>query len=188
MSLFALDSCASRVAWVPLSEEGGWRARWKVVSPAVSTCAKATLLFVSDKMEAVVTLLTWNHAALIGVRAIDDQHGVLMDTLNEIRLVLAHGGGRDQVSEGLNRLIEFTRMHFSSEERLLEHHGYPGIAEYREAHRRLLDQIEEAAKRAHHDDELHMHSMLAFLRTWHFDHVEGADRQYGAWLNQRGIA
>jgi len=50
--------------------------------------------------------------------------------------------------------------------------------------RRLRGQIEEPAKRAHHDDESHEHSMLAFLRTLHFDHVEGADRQYGAWLNQ----
>ena len=135
-----------------------------------------------------MTPLTWNHASLIGVKAMDDQHGVLMDTLNEIRLALVLGRGRDQVNEALNRLIEFTRMHFSSEERLLEQHGYPGIAEHRDAHRRLLGQIEEAAIHAHHDDELHMQSMLLFLRDWYFDHVEGLDRQYGAWLNERGIA
>jgi hemerythrin-like metal-binding protein len=135
-----------------------------------------------------VTPLTWNHASLIGVKAMDDQHGVLMDTLNEIRLALVLGRGRDQVNEALNRLIEFTRMHFSSEERLLEQHGYPGMAEHRDAHQRLLIQIEEAANRAHHDDELHMQSMLLFLRDWYFDHVEGLDRQYGAWLNERGIA
>jgi hemerythrin-like metal-binding protein len=135
-----------------------------------------------------VTPLTWNHASLIGVKAMDDQHGVLMDTLNEIRLALVHGRGRDQVNEALNRLIEFTRMHFSCEERLLEQHGYPGVAEHRDAHRRLLSQIEEAASHAHHDDELHMQSMLLFLRDWYFDHVEGLDRQYSAWLNERGIA
>ena len=34
-------------------------------------------------MEAHVALLTWNHACMIGVRAMDDQHGILMDTLND---------------------------------------------------------------------------------------------------------
>lgn len=118
----------------------------------------------------------------------DDQHGVLMDTLNEIRLALVNGRGRDQVSEALNRLIEFTRMHFCCEERLLEQHGYPGMAEHRNAHQRLLTQIEEAANRAHHEDELHMRSMLVFLRDWYLEHVEGLDQQYSAWLNQRGIS
>ena len=46
-----------------------------------------------------MTFLTWNHACSTGVKAMDDQHGVLMDTLNELRLALVHGRGRDQVSE-----------------------------------------------------------------------------------------
>ena len=67
-----------------------------------------------------MTLLTWNHACTVGVRAMDDQHGILMDTMNELRLAAVRGSGREQVSEVLDRLIEFTRMHFWSEEQLLE--------------------------------------------------------------------
>lgn len=134
-----------------------------------------------------MTLLTWNHACPIGVKAMDDQHGVLMDTLNELRLALVHGRARDEVSELLNRLIEFTRMHFSSEERLLEQHGYPGAAAHRDEHQRLLRQVEEAALRTQQNDDLHMQSLLLFLREWYLNHVEELDHQYGAWLNERGI-
>jgi hemerythrin len=135
-----------------------------------------------------LTFLTWNHACSTGVKAMDDQHGVLMDTLNELRLVLVHGQGRDQVSEGLSRLIELTRMHFSSEERLLEQQGYPGVAEHRDAHQRLLGQIEEAAMLAQHNDDLRMRELLLFLRDWYSMHIEHLDSQYGTWLNERGIA
>ena len=135
-----------------------------------------------------MTLLTWNHACSIGVKAMDDQHGVLMDTLNDLRLALVQGRGRDQVSEGLNRLIEFTRMHFASEEQLLEQHGYPALAEHRDAHQRLLGEIEEAALHTQHNDELHMRSILMFLRDWYMKHVDDLDQQYGTWLNARGIA
>ena len=118
----------------------------------------------------------------------DDQHGVLMDTLNELRLALVRGRGRDEVNEGLNRLIELTRMHFSNEERLLEQQGFPGVAEHRVAHQRLLTEIEDAAHRAQHTDELHLHSLLVFLRDWYLNHVEVMDHKYGEWLNERGIA
>jgi len=121
----------------------------------------------------------------------DEQHGVLMDTLNDLRLALVHGRGRDQVSDqvsvDLSRLIEFTRMHFSSEERLLEQHGFPGAAEHRNAHQRLLGQIEEAALHTQHNDEVHMRALLLFLRDWYMKHIEDMDSQYGSWLNERGI-
>ena len=67
-------------------------------------------------METHVTLLTWNHTCSVGVRAMDDQHGILMDIMNELRQALVRGSGREQLSELLDRLIEFTRMHFWSEE------------------------------------------------------------------------
>lgn len=118
----------------------------------------------------------------------DDQHGILMDTLNDLRLALVLGRGRDQVSEGLNRLIEFTRMHFASEEQLLEQHGFPGLAAHRQAHQRLLGEIEEAALRNQHNDEFHTRSTLLFLREWYMTHIEHLDNQYGSWLNERGIA
>jgi hemerythrin len=135
-----------------------------------------------------VTLLTWNHACAVGVKAMDEQHAVLLDTLNEIRLALVRGQGREQVSEALNRLIEFTRMHFASEEQLLEQQGFPGAAEHRDAHQKLLGQIEEAALRSQHNDDLHMKSILLFLREWYMTHIEGLDSQYGVWLNARGIS
>ena len=135
-----------------------------------------------------MTRLTWNHACSVGVKAMDEQHAVLMDSLNDIRLSLVQGKGREHVSERLNRLIEFTRMHFASEEQLLEKYAFPGSVEHRDAHQRLLAQLEEAALRTQHHDELHMRAILQFLRDWYTSHVEDHDRQYAAWLNARGIA
>lgn len=134
-----------------------------------------------------MTLITWNHARTVGVKAMDDQHAILMDTLNDIRLALVRGRGRDQVSEALNRLIEFTRMHFASEEQLLEKHAFPGAAEHRDAHQKLLGQLEEAALRAQHNGELHLRSTLLFLHGWYTNHIEQLDRPYGEWLNAHGI-
>lgn len=92
-----------------------------------------------------MSLLTWSRACTVDVRAMDDQHGILMDTINDLRLALVHGCGREQVSEHLDRLIEFTRMHFWSEEQLMEQTGFPGLAKHRAEHHRMLAEMLQSA-------------------------------------------
>ena len=134
-----------------------------------------------------MTLLTWNHACTVSVRAMDDQHGILMDTMNELRLALVHGADGEQMSELLGRLIEFMRMHFWSEEQLMEQAGFPGLAEHRAEHEKLLAQVRESAHRTQHNECVGMRPLLGFLRDWYVEHIEGMDQEYGPWLNQRGI-
>ena len=134
-----------------------------------------------------MTLLARNHACSVGVRAMDDQHGILMDTMNELRLAAVRGSGREQVSEVLDRLIEFTRMHFWSEEQLLEQHGYPSAAEHRSEHHRILAQILQSSHHVLHGEKVQMRPLLRFLREAYAEHIEGMDREYGSWLNERGV-
>ena len=117
----------------------------------------------------------------------DDQHGILMDTMNELRLATMHGSSRETVAELLDRLIEFTRMHFSSEVKLMAASGFPGLAQHRAQHQCLLAQILQSAHRLQYDEEVQMSSLLSFLRAWYLEHIEGLDQQYGKWLNERGI-
>ncbi len=117
----------------------------------------------------------------------DDQHGILMDTMNELYLELVRGCDRKQLDAQMERLIEFSRMHFESEERLLEQHGFPGFAEHREAHRQLLRQIRETVDRMERTEGEALRSFLDFLRAWYSEHIEGLDQQYGAWLNEKGV-
>ncbi|MGA9069605.1 MAG: bacteriohemerythrin [Terracidiphilus sp.] len=134
-----------------------------------------------------MALLTSTYACTVGVRAMDDQHGILMDTLNELRLAAVRGSGREQISEVLDRLIEFTRMHFWSEEQLLAQYEYPAIASHRSEHQRMLAQILESSHRVQHGDKMQMRPLLCFLREAYSEHIEGMDCEYGPWLNERGV-
>ncbi len=134
-----------------------------------------------------MALLTWNHACGVGVRAMDDQHGILMDTMNEVRQAIVRGCNREQLSELLDRLIEFTRMHFSSEEKLMEQGEFPGLADHRAEHQRLLASLIGSVHRVQHGEQVHMSAQLNILRDSFIEHIEDLDRQYGAWLNECGI-
>jgi hemerythrin len=134
-----------------------------------------------------MNLLSLHHFSSVDIRAMDDQHGILMDTLNELRLTVLRGYHREEVNQLLKQLVDFTRMHFSSEEQLLEQFDYPGLADHRAEHQRLLLQIQESANKLRHSESMHMRPLLGFLCDCYQEHMEGADKEYGPWLNERGV-
>ena len=117
----------------------------------------------------------------------DDQHGILVDTLKEVRMQLLRGADREQLSAQMQRLIEFTRLHFGCEESLLERYGFPGLQEHRAAHESLLTEILQASGCAENDEKTELHRLLTSVSASYLQHIEGLDRQYGSWLNNRGI-
>ncbi len=134
-----------------------------------------------------MTQLTWSHACIVGVQAMDDQHGILMDSLNELRIMLVRGADRRAICLQLERLIDFTQMHFQCEERLLSQQGFPGVNEHQTAHRHLLTKLYAALEQLNHDELVHFSSVLEFLPGWYLDHLEQLDQPYGIWLNEHGV-
>jgi len=138
-------------------------------------------------LEVDVTALTWSHECIVGVQAMDDQHGILMDTLNELRRVLILGTNRREISLQLERLIDLTQMHFQSEEQLLQQQGFPGASEHRTAHQALLARLYSALEHVNREEVVQFSTLLAFLPAWYIEHVEQLDQPYGIWLNEHGV-
>lgn len=133
-----------------------------------------------------MTLLTWGFACAVGVRAMDDQHGILMDTLNELRMAAVQGRRTDEVHEILDRLIKFSRMHFDNEEKLMEETRFPGLLIHSAEHTRLLAEMLRASRKLKINEKLAMQPLFCKLRNSYIQHIEGPDREYGPWLNARG--
>ena len=131
--------------------------------------------------------VTWTHASNVGVRAMDNEHAIMMDVMNELRMALVHGAERGQAKELLGKLIEITGIHFWNEEMLMDRYGFPGLPEHRTEHQRLLAQLNDYARKPQHGEVVHMSGFLCFLHNWFIDHVEGLDKQYGPWLNKHGV-
>jgi len=134
-----------------------------------------------------LALLTWNNTCSVGVRAMDNQHGILMDTINELQAELLRGGSRETIDAQFDQLLKFTTMHFEGEEQLMEQLGFPGLAEHRAEHQRLLTQIRESSHRVQRSGDVPVCTLLQFLRDWYLEHFEGPDQEYGPWLNEHGV-
>lgn len=137
--------------------------------------------------EADVALYSLQNTKSVDVQAMDDQHGIIMDTVNELRLAVVHGATREETMEIFNRLIHFTRMHFWSEEQLLEKFEFPGFVDHRLEHQQLLSQLQDSAAKMQHSQTMHMRPLMGFLRDSYSEHFGSMDKEYGPWLNARGI-
>jgi hemerythrin-like metal-binding protein len=123
----------------------------------------------------------------VGIRAMDDQRGILMDTINDLRLALLRGCSHEKTCELLDQFIEFVRMHFWSEEQLMEQTGFADLARHRAIHHQMLAEILQAAHRLQYGEALHLRPLLSKLHDGFLEHIEQVDQEYSPWLIEHGM-
>jgi len=134
-----------------------------------------------------MALLTWNSKYSVGVKALDSQHTVLFDILNDLHAAMMKGQAQSLTGPMLRKLVDYTRNHFASEESMLAAAQYPGLAEHRIKHRDLTRQVEDYSARFERGEiTLNLH-LLNFLRDWLSNHIQKVDGEYGPWLNEHGV-
>jgi hemerythrin-like metal-binding protein len=134
-----------------------------------------------------MALMTWNDKLSVGVQFLDDQHAVLVETLNELHDAMMKGQAKCLTGPLLHNLVAYTRDHFSAEEAMMAAAKYPGLELHRLRHRDLTQQVEEYVERFERGEiTLNLH-LLTFLRDWLTTHIQKEDREYGPWLNQQGV-
>jgi hemerythrin-like metal-binding protein len=131
--------------------------------------------------------LMWHHSCTVGVQAMDDQHGILLDSLNELRLALLQGQDCRTVRNLLSRVAELMRMHLASEDRLLALHGFPGLASHRAEQQRLLARLEQFDIRFEQRQSASAYELVEYLRKWFTAHTGATGRTYGQFLHSRGV-
>jgi hemerythrin len=133
-----------------------------------------------------MALMTWSNSYSVGVQAIDSQHHVLFDIINELHAAMMKGQAQSLTGPLLKKLLEYTRTHFTAEEAMLTAAKYPGLPEHKIKHRDLIKQVEEYVVR-HEKGEVSVNiQLLNFVRDWLTSHIQKVDKEYGPWLNEHG--
>jgi len=134
-----------------------------------------------------VALITWDDSLSVGVRALDDQHKDLIQTLNELHEAMLKGHSKQAAGPLLERLAKYTKEHFAAEEAMMTRTGYRQLEAHRGKHLELTCQVEEYVARFQRGDIALSVHLLDFLRSWLSTHIQKEDRAYGPWLNRNGV-
>ncbi len=109
--------------------------------------------------------------------AIDQDHRLLVDLVNELHTATSRGMGRQVVGSILRRAIDSTREHLRREELLLEQKGFPDLLPHKQGHEEFMQRLYEL-QRQHDAGHITVAAQLsALLRDWLSIHIRRNDKE-----------
>jgi len=130
--------------------------------------------------------IEWSDALSVGVKEIDDQHKGLAAMVNELNEGIKGGWGKEARDEVLTRLIEYTKVHFATEESLMTISNYPGVEAHRQQHHNLIDMVGDYIRKYNENPNASNYDFLFFLKRWLVEHIMKDDKALGEYLVKRG--
>ena len=149
---------------------------------AWSSCERA----LRDVRAAASTdkLVQWTDKLATGVPLIDQQHKMLVASINDLHRAMRQGRADQSLLEILDALYDYTVSHFSTEEQFFTHSAYADTRNHIDIHRNFTAKIAEfRAALAGGTAKVSM-ELLEFLKDWLIHHIQGTDQQYAEPVRQ----
>lgn len=129
-----------------------------------------------------VSIVQWQDAFGVGDLHIDEQHSILIDTINQLASAESLHN-HHAVLMIIDELASYAAFHFDYEERLIERAGYPQLDEHRIIHQAFVSWVADLR------DEYVTYGkrplgapVLNYLRDWLSHHILGEDQRYSGYL------
>ncbi|MEI6306664.1 MAG: bacteriohemerythrin, partial [Deltaproteobacteria bacterium] len=129
----------------------------------------------------------WNDSCSIHVAEFDEHHKRLFEIANSIAEELHSGEGRESVVKAMESLVDYTRYHFTAEEKMFEKYCYSGAEMHIKKHSELISIVLEYMDKVLAGDLPDKASFMNFMERWLVRHLLEEDRKYGAFLNEMGV-
>ena len=100
---------------------------------------------------------------------------------------MQQGKGKEALDKILKDLIQYTRTHFAAEERIMKVNGYPEYAAHKAKHVSMTQKVSDIYRNYQDGKATITLEVMNFLESWLDKHIMGTDKQYGLFLNGKGI-
>ena len=131
--------------------------------------------------------IAWSESYKINVRELDSQHEEMATLVNKLYDAVVSQQSLESLNQLLSDLIDFTREHFSTEERLMIEHDYTGYPAHKAEHDELLKQLENFKAGALAKSRPGFRFEVDVSQDWFIAHINTSDRELAAFLNEKGI-
>ena len=133
--------------------------------------------------------IDWDDSLSIGIDAIDDQHKTWIARYNNVVDAIGSAGMTSPIVSTLGFLIDYTELHFVTEEGFMRESGYPSLEGHRAKHQELRQAV---ASLGDDFDEEGSTSALGeavqtLLGNWLIKHIQSTDQLFGAYVRENGI-
>ena len=112
----------------------------------------------------------WDDAWDIGIAEIDSQHRELIAVVNQLYEFVRDGAKPENMKAIVNRMIDYIRRHFASEERIMMKEGFDGLDEHRTIHVSLTEKLLSFRSRNITDGTIDGDRLQKLLSGWLVQH------------------
>jgi hemerythrin len=131
--------------------------------------------------------MKWDDSLSVGVREIDAQHKTLIMNLNELGEAMMQGKANSMLKFLLNKLVGYTQMHFTTEEKYMTKWSFSGFAGHKAEHDAFVKKVADFQKDYESGKQMLSVEVLTFLKNWVANHIQVTDKKYGKFFNEHGL-
>jgi hemerythrin-like metal-binding protein len=131
--------------------------------------------------------LTWQEDYSVGVSVLDEDHKRLLNLINQLQTAAHYHTSDEYEQETFDALVDYTKEHFQREEELMEKYGFPGLEAHRQQHQSMVDEVNKLVSAYHKNRDATIEGAIRYLQTWLIHHIKGTDKEYSAFLNEKGV-
>ena len=133
-----------------------------------------------------MALIEWTPQLEVGFPEIDDQHQHLIQLMNGLHAAIEERQAQEALDPVLTDLLNYTLFHFRMEENLMAEHAYAGEEAHVARHRQFFEDVMAFHARKDLEAARLPAEILAFLKTWLLEHIQGTDARLAAFLREAG--
>lgn len=129
----------------------------------------------------------WKEEYSVGITHIDQDHKKLINLLNQFTVAYDHAMSEDFEKKSLEELIAYTKYHFEREEKLMRDNGYPDFEAHQAKHKEMIEQVDKFVDLYNQKGHDALKEVSEFLTVWLISHINGTDKEYSQFLNDKGV-
>ena len=113
-----------------------------------------------------MALITWGEKLSVNVGEIDRQHQKLIAMINDLDTAMRQGKGKDILAKILSGLLDYTKSHFSLEEKYFAQFSYSDTRNHIKEHKLFVEKIAEFQKKFENGSISLSVDIINFLSDW----------------------
>jgi len=134
-----------------------------------------------------MALIQWDSTFSVNVAEIDKQHQKLIEFINNLNDAMKQGKGKDVLANIINELSNYATSHFAFEEGYFDKFGYPAAASHKLDHSNFVKKVSEFKNGFDSGQVALTVTVMNFLKDWLKNHIQGIDKKYSSFFNDKGL-
>jgi len=136
---------------------------------------------IEKKLGSSYPEISWNDDFVTGVKEIDEQHMILVNTLNEASSKLTSDNSQSVLLDFTQELLAYALYHFETEEELMQQYDYQiadqmSMQQHLKEHRSFSQQVIAVREQIHAGKNTEIPELLDFLYQWIVNHILKTDK------------